>query len=1079
MKNQLFHFLSTAATMLALCCSCVEEIEPYGDLAEPQPLVFTASQGDMTFSTRAAADGTWEGDGTEFVAIQVGSKVKKYKVTSSDGTLEPVDSDNTFYRSDKNNIEISAWYPYKDNQLSQPSKPNILIDQSNKANREASNLMTATATAKFGETTSLEFKHQTARLRLLLYGEDDKPLAAGTTVKFSGSTTWITAYNEGNGYYSALLAPLTISKGANFLQIITSVGTYKAKTPAEITLTAGQSYEFSYSLKRDLVNTSGIEVTLSETELEYSGNAQTPTVSVKYNGTELTQGTDYTLAWSNSSSKSIGSYTVTVTGKGAYIGTVEKTYSIVEAPPYLTFTASSAQTFTMTLPTDETAAASIGTFEYSVSGGMWTKVTSGEAVSFGGNKGNLRLRGTGLNSEGKESFLGTANGGEEGKYSAISFGGTAPVAASGDIRTLINGKRYATVSTSSAKFCYLFKGCTVLTSAPELPAETLAEQCYRSMFDGCKNLKNAPTISVKTLGRYCCYNMFKDCIALEAAPALPVEKLENYCYSYMFNGCTSLKTAPELPAKTLADGCYWGMFYGCTGLSSAPKLEATTLAGSCYYYMFYGCTSLKTAPELPAKALEDLCYRGMFYKCSGLSSAPKLEATTLAKECYCRMFNDCTNLKTAPELPATELKEDCYSYMFYNCTSLTKGPELPAKTLADGCYYAMFDGCTNLQSVTIKATDISATYAVRNWLQAFNNETTNPARIIYKNINLKESTLKSAGGIPAGWKCEDDVPKSFYVEAVTDGAEVSMTGVGSYAPTIYLLYSTDGSTWEDFTVGSTSITLSKAGDKVWFKAGSEKDANITSNKQLGYSTSSYNAFSFSKNVNVGGDITSLISADGAVSDISSNSYGTYTFSSLFRGSTTLISAEKLSLPCTTLKKFCYAYMFCECTALTSAPELPAENLAMQCYSYMFDGCKKLSKAPKLSAATLQQSCYSYMFRGCTDLEVAPDLGATTLESSCYSNMFRGCSKLTKAPELPAKNLKSSCYSYMFYGCTSLKSVTIKATTKDNSASWVLASWLSERASSDGVIYYSEDATLAILTDTSAIPTGWTATKIAN
>ena len=34
----------------------------------------------------------------------------------------------------------------------------------------------------------------------------------------------------------------------------------------------------------------------------------------------------------------------------------------------------------------------------------------------------------------------------------------------------------------------MFQGCTGLTSAPELPATTLANDCYNSMFQGCTGL---------------------------------------------------------------------------------------------------------------------------------------------------------------------------------------------------------------------------------------------------------------------------------------------------------------------------------------------------------------------------------------------------------------------------------------------------------------------------------------------------------------------------------------------------------------------------------------------------------------
>ena len=86
--------------------------------------------------------------------------------------------------------------------------------------------------------------------------------------------------------------------------------------------------------------------------------------------------------------------------------------------------------------------------------------------------------------------------------------------------------------------------------------------------------------------------MFRECTSLTQAHELPAIKLESRCYEGMFNGCTSLTTAPELPATTLADNCCNRMFEGCTSLTTAPKLPATTLAKYCYNAMFSGCTSL-------------------------------------------------------------------------------------------------------------------------------------------------------------------------------------------------------------------------------------------------------------------------------------------------------------------------------------------------------------------------------------------------------------------------------------------------------------------------------------------------------
>ena len=168
----------------------------------------------------------------------------------------------------------------------------------------------------------------------------------------------------------------------------------------------------------------------------------------------------------------------------------------------------------------------------------------------------------------------------------------------------------------------------------------------------------------------CYFQLFYGCKSLTTAPSLPATTLADYCYRNMFEGCTSLTTAPALPATTLAYQCYQNMFGGCKSLTTAPSLPATTLAHSCYFAMFIGCSSLTTAPELPATTLADYCYNEMFRGCTSLTTAPALPATTLAEMCYAAMFQGCTSLTTAPELPATTLTEYCYARMFYRCANL-------------------------------------------------------------------------------------------------------------------------------------------------------------------------------------------------------------------------------------------------------------------------------------------------------------------------------------------------------------------------------------------------------------------------
>ena len=99
----------------------------------------------------------------------------------------------------------------------------------------------------------------------------------------------------------------------------------------------------------------------------------------------------------------------------------------------------------------------------------------------------------------------------------------------------------------------------------------------------------------------CFSQMFRGCTSLTSAPSLPATTLANDCYRFMFGGCTSLTTAPSLPATTMAKNCYQEMFVGCTSPTTAPSLPAKTMAKNCYQAMFERCTSLTTAPSLTAK----------------------------------------------------------------------------------------------------------------------------------------------------------------------------------------------------------------------------------------------------------------------------------------------------------------------------------------------------------------------------------------------------------------------------------------------------------------------------------------------
>lgn len=116
---------------------------------------------------------------------------------------------------------------------------------------------------------------------------------------------------------------------------------------------------------------------------------------------------------------------------------------------------------------------------------------------------------------------------------------------------------------------------------------------FSELFINCDKLISAENLILpQELVNSCYYQTFYGCTSLTTAPELPATTLADFCYQLMFNGCTSLTTAPELPATTLVNGCYYYMFKGCTALTTAPELPATTLTQYCYYGIFQDCSNL-------------------------------------------------------------------------------------------------------------------------------------------------------------------------------------------------------------------------------------------------------------------------------------------------------------------------------------------------------------------------------------------------------------------------------------------------------------------------------------------------------
>ena len=609
MKKTIKLLCTWAASLLLAGCSSEADMSKLMDWqSNPDAVHFTASVNNATTRTNPAATDDAQTKFKENDQVTVSNNGNQADYAYVGESWVPAIADK-YLLWDRSNLTFNCWYPAGGNNTATVGYLNA--NQSSAEDMAKSDYMNATTVLPTADDPlNFNLNRKTARIILKISGftEQFEPTATIKHVRIVSKSS--TAADETN---TIDITPLTSGDGG--------VGT------TYTTLVAPGKVVAKFYFTDDMSDAKPVTMTTNVTEAgsSYIYNLTVSKEKIKVTG--ITAG-----PWTAADGTTTGD---------------------IICYPYVTFKAEQPQTFEMTAINGYT----ISGLEYSVNFREWKTVVAYKEITFGGTNGDLRLRGT--NTDGTASAY--------NRHSTITF--TDPnvkVACTGDIRTLLNWKIYSTVDTQNARFCKLFYGCTALTSAPDLPATTLANECY--------------------------YGMFID--------------------------CTSLASAPELKATTLADKCYNRMFFNCTSLTSAPELKATTLAPECCYDMFYGCTSLASAPNLPATKLAKSCYWQMFYGCTSLTSAPELKATTLATECYYKMFNGCTSLTSAPELKATTLAPNCYSGMFRDCTKLSTVTMLtPSDQITNRrCYNWLYNAGTDgtVSSRTLIVTDEAAYNALAN-----------------------------------------------------------------------------------------------------------------------------------------------------------------------------------------------------------------------------------------------------------------------------------------------------------------------------------------------------------------------------
>lgn len=193
--------------------------------------------------------------------------------------------------------------------------------------------------------------------------------------------------------------------------------------------------------------------------------------------------------------------------------------------------------------------------QYSRKGLTWTDFIVGTTTITLANKGDKVY----FRAKDKNQAMAT------GYTNYHSFVMTGKIAASGDIMSLLDNT-IDPEEVPSCGFLGLFRGCSSLVEAPNLPAMKVKYQGYRDLFYNCTNLTKAPELPATELGTVAYYSMFLGCDKLTEAPKLIAKKIESQCYRNMFHDCHSLKIAPELPLTNAADYGYGSIFKNCYNL---------------------------------------------------------------------------------------------------------------------------------------------------------------------------------------------------------------------------------------------------------------------------------------------------------------------------------------------------------------------------------------------------------------------------------------------------------------------------------------------------------------------------------
>ena len=242
-------------------------------------------------------DGDWAG--VTSVALSLEDETKEYNVTASDadGYKKATLSNNLspFWWTSRNDITVSAWWPYDPTNISQMPAVVVKAEQSTQAGFQSSDYISAENQTVHFDDPTLTFSHRTARITVNLREGAGINDLTGAEVYVTGLSTdggnpaTISTYASGNYTYEALAAPQTVAAGEPFIQVDLNGGTFYFRPQNSVELKPGSRYTYTVNVTAKGLELVGCTIggwadgggeTGNAEDLGYSYNADTHTYSV-------------------------------------------------------------------------------------------------------------------------------------------------------------------------------------------------------------------------------------------------------------------------------------------------------------------------------------------------------------------------------------------------------------------------------------------------------------------------------------------------------------------------------------------------------------------------------------------------------------------------------------------------------------------------------------------------------------------------------------------------------------------------------------------------------------------------------